>query len=344
MKDVLIVRTLRLVHEIMEPLLARSGARRTIAFLRGLSRRQATAEEKTKSFWDKEAGTWEVGKGIHWTELIAIHERLNKKMSGDTYIDLYLYVTNFLKERGLELPLQRCLTLGCGAGDFERSLSKHHFCLRHDAYDISEGAIEKAKERASAERLSHIFYEITDINSISLPSGTYDVVFGIHSVHHFSALEHVFSEVRKSLKSGGFFVLQEFIGPNKFQWTEKQLNIINSILAFLPDKYCQNRKDGTTLKKRQWRPTVEEMDSVDPSEAVRSEEILKVLPTYFDVLEKRDLGGSILHLLLDGIAGNFDYDNPKDMRLLKMIFEMEDTFMEIGEIQSDFALVIARKI
>jgi SAM-dependent methyltransferase len=343
MKDVLRMRTMRLLHEIMEPFLARRGARRTTTFVRGLSGRHATTEEKTKSFWDKEAGTWEVGKGIHWTEHIAIHERLNRKMSGDTYIDLYLYVINFLKERGLELPLQRCLTLGCGAGDFERTLSKYHFCMRHDAYDISEGAIEKAKERAGAERLSHIFYEVADINSISLLAGTYDVVFGIHSVHHFSALEHVFSEVRKSLKSGGFFVFQEYVGPNKFQWTEKQLSIINGILAFLPDKYCRSRKDGITLKKRQWRPTIEEMDSVDPSEAVRSEEILKVLPVYFDVLEKRDLGGSILHLLLDGIAGNFDYDNPKDMRLLEMIFEIEDTFMEIGEIQSDFAFVIARK-
>jgi hypothetical protein len=79
MKDVLRMRIPRLIHEIMEPFLARRGAGRTTTFLRGLSREHATTEEKTKSFWDKEAGTWEVGKGIHWTELIAIHERLNIK-------------------------------------------------------------------------------------------------------------------------------------------------------------------------------------------------------------------------------------------------------------------------
>lgn len=304
---------------------------------------QENSNDKTKKFWDKESGTWEIGKGIHWTELIAIHERLNIKMSGHRYIDLYAYLIKFLKERGHDLPLERCLTLGCGAGDFERSLSKHNFCVRHDAYDISEGAIEKAKNKAREEGLSHIFYTAEDINAISLAPEAYDVVFGISSVHHLADLERVFAEVRKSLKPGGFFVLHEFVGPTKFQWTDLQLNIINGALQMLPDKYCLNRKDGVTIKKKHWRPTVEEMDIVDPSEAIRSAEILTVLPSYFEILEKKDLGGTVLHLLLDGIAGNFDYDNPADMRMLRMLFEIEDAFMDIGAIQSDFALVIARK-
>lgn len=302
-----------------------------------------SSNDKTKKFWDKESGTWEIGKGIHWTELIAVHERLNRKMSGDTYIDLFLYLINFLKAHGSNVPLQRCLTLGCGAGDFERALSKYKFCLRQDAYDISEGAIEKAKDKAKAEGLSHIFYAVEDINAISLPPQTYDVVFGISSIHHIANLEHVFSEVRKTLKPGGFFILHEFVGPTKFQWTDAQLNIINGALQMLPDKYCVSRKNGVTIKKKHWRPTLNEMDIVDPSEAIRSGDILGVLPNYFDILEKKDLGGTILHLLLDGIAGNFDYDDPKDMKLLRMLFEIEDTFMDIGVIQSDFTLVVAKK-
>ena len=302
---------------------------------------QENSNEKTKKFWDKESGTWEIGKGIHWTELVAVRERLHRKIAGDIGVDLFL--SDFLKARGFTIPAQRCLTLGCGAGEFERSLSKLNFCVRHDAYDISEGAIEKAKNKAKEEGLSHIFYAAQDINAISLAPEAYNVVFGISSVHHLASLEHVFSEARKALKPGGFFVLHEFVGPTKFQWTDMQLNIINGALQMLPDKYCLSRKDGVTIKKKHWRPTVEEMDSVDPSEAIRSAEILTVLPSYFEILEKKDLGGTVLHLLLDGIAGNFDYNNPADMRLLRMLFEIEDAFMEAGEIQSDFALIIARK-
>ena len=304
---------------------------------------QRDMNDVTKAFWDKESGTWEIGKGIHWTELIAIHERLNRKMSGDTHIDLFRYIINFLSERGVDIPLQRCLTLGCGAGDFERSLAKYKVCLRHDGYDISEGAIRKAENKAREEGLSHVRYAVSDINAVSLPVEAYDVVFGISSIHHLERLEHVFSEVRKTLKPHGFFILHEFVGPTKFQWTDAQLNIINGALEMLPDKYCVSRKDGVTVKKKHWRPGLEEMNNVDPSEAVRSGDILKVLPLYFDVLEKKDLGGTVLHLLLDGIAGNFDYDNPKDMRILKMLFEIEDAFIDIDAIQSDFALVIARK-
>jgi len=305
--------------------------------------KQEDLTKRAEKFWDKEAGTWEIGRGLHWTELIAVHERLNIRISGERYIDLYLYLQRFMNQMGLPLPVEACLTLGCGAGGFERALGRYNFCRRHTAYDLSPEAIRKAKEKAEQEGLSHLDYRTADINSISLPENEYDIAFGIHSVHHFSALEHIFAETAKTLKPEGFFVLYEFVGPTRFQWTDKQLNIINSILQFLPDRYCRSRKDGVTLIKKHWRPTIEEMNQIDPSEAIRSEDILKVLPSYFEILERRDLGGTILHMLLDGIAGNFDYDNAKDMKLLRMLFEVEDTLMELGEIPSDFVLVISRK-
>lgn len=301
-------------------------------------------DNKTKEYWGKEAGTWQIGRGIHWTEHIAIQERINKKVSGDPHKDAYQFFIDFLEKKEFHLPLARCLTLGCGAGDLERGLSKYNFCLRHEAYDIADEAVKRAKEKAAAEGLLHIVYEVVDINEVSLTHNIYDVVFGVQSVHHFTKLEHIFSEVRNSLKPSGFFFLNEFVGPTKFQWTEKQLNIINSLLQLLPDRYRLSRKDGITPKVNYRRPTLSEIDSVDPSEAVRSEDILKILPSYFEIVEKKDYGGTILHLLLENIAGNFDYNNPHDMKLLNMLFEIEDTFMVIGEITSDFAIVIAQKV
>lgn len=302
-----------------------------------------TKLKQTASHWGTEAGTWEIGRGIHWTEHIAVHERLNKKVSGDPLKDAYQCFIDFLKEGGFNFPLTCCLTLGCGAGDLERGISKYNFCLRHDAYDIADGAIKRAEEKAKAEGLTHIVYKVANINEIFLPSNTYDVVFGVSSIHHFEKLEHIFSEVRKALKTGGFFFLNEFVGPTKFQWTDKQLNIVNSLLQILPEKYRVNKRDGGTIKTMYRRPTIEEMDSIDPSEAIRSEDILKVLPVYFEIVDKKDLGGAILPLLLQDIIGNFDYNNLQDMKLLNLLFNIEDTLMEIGEITSDFAVIIARK-
>src|SRR3990172_12550119 len=93
-------------------------------------RHQNDARNKTKQKWGKEAGTWEIGRGIHWTEHKAVQERINKKVSGDPKKDPYHYFIDFLNKNGIHLPLERCLTLGCGAGDLERGLSKYNFCSR----------------------------------------------------------------------------------------------------------------------------------------------------------------------------------------------------------------------
>ena len=295
----------------------------------------------TSDHWGNEAGTWEVGRGIHWMEHIAVQERINNKSSGDPHIDPYQYFINYLKSNGINFPLARCLTLGCGAGDLERGLSKYNFCLQHDACDISDGAIKKAKEKASEKGLSHISYEVVDVNEIRLPPCSYNVVFGVSSIHHLNNLEYVFSEIRKSLNPDGFFFLNEYVGPTKFQWSDKQLDLINHILSILPEKYRISRR-SRILKTKCVRPTIVEMNTVDPSEAVRSEDIMKLLPLYFDIIDMKLLGGTILHSLLEDIVGNFDWKKDEDIKLLKLLFEIEDTLIEIGEIESDFILVIAK--
>ena len=82
------------------------------------------------------------------------------------------------------------------------------------------------------------------------------------------------------------------------------------------------------------------MIAVDPSEAVRSAEIMPVLQTLFDVIEFRPLGGAILQFLLADIAGNFQDEVGE--QLLENFFRLEDTLMACGDLPSDFAYIVAR--
>ncbi len=175
-----------------------------------------------------------------------------------------------------------------------------------------------------------------------MPKCAYDVIFGISAIHHVSNLEHLFREVYLALKPGGYFFMDEFIGPNKFQWTWQQLAAINEQITALPPYLKRSLHDGTP-KGCLGRCTIEEMDAIDPSEAIRSEDILKVLPHYFDLLELKGSGGSILHLLLEGIAGNFADDDPVAMKYMKSFFELEDRMIADGTLQHDFAVIIARR-
>jgi hypothetical protein len=87
-------------------------------------------------------------------------------------------------------------------------------------------------------------------------------------------------------------------------------------------------------------PTPRSVIAVDPSEAVRSAETVPVLERYFDIVEFKPLGGTILQFLLADIAGNFAQDAVGE-RLLAMLFAIEDTLIEVGALPSDFAYIVA---
>ncbi len=301
------------------------------------------AIKKTKEHWGQQAGTWKLGRGIFWLEHEEVQKRINKKVSGVPNKSPNQYLIEFMSKRGYKFPLERCLTLGCGSGALERDLSQFNFCLSHDAFDISDKAIGKAIAAAKDNNLVHIDYQVQDINEIHLLSNTYDVIFGVGSVHHFMKLEHIFHNVNKALKPDGIFFLNEYVGPSRFQWTDRQLEVINSILKILPKKYKRVITDTSVYKELYNRPTVKEVTAVDPSEAFRSAEIVPLLNKYFDVLKIKEIGGSILHSLLTNIAGNFKINREIDMMFLEAIFNLEDILMKYGDLSSDFVVIIAKK-
>jgi SAM-dependent methyltransferase len=208
-------------------------------------------------------------------------------------------------------------------------------------------------------------------------------------MHHFEALEYICQQMQQALKPGGLIILNEYVGPNRFQFPAQQKQAINLCLSLLPQRYritvpdfvsheternpfqkdiswfvtrlLDKIQDGdllNTLKRKLslYRsnpeaferteihfPTVRDMMAADPTEAVRSEEIIKILNNYFDLIEKKDWGGNILHYLMGGIVGNFHENDEEAQSFLKLLIGIEDTFLETGEFQSDFAYLVARK-
>ena len=191
--------------------------------------------------------------------------------------------------------------------------------------------------------LGHLSYRVADLNTVELPECRYDVVFGISSVHHIAQLEHLFREVFLSLKPGGYFVLDEFIGPSQFQWPDEQLAIINEQLERLPEEFKRPISNSDMVKGGVERPSLEHMNTYDPSEAIRSGEIMGLLPWYFDVIEVKGYGGTLLHLLLDEIAGHFLPDDPRGMEYLRSFFEVEDQMIASGKFHHDFATIITQR-
>lgn len=90
------------------------------------------------------------------------------------------------------------------------------------------------------------------------------------------------------------------------------------------------------------RPTLAEMNASDPSEAVRSGEILELLRQYFPRLEIRDIGGTLLNLIFSSsIVNNFDESSPQHNRIVEKAFALEQSLLASGAIEADFKFVAA---
>lgn len=238
-------------------------------------------------------------------------------------------------------PVTKALSLGCGGGALERHGLILNMAEQFDAFDISDGALQLARELASEHKLSgRINYQVADLNALVLPENYYDAVFASQSVHHIEALEHYLDQVVRTLKPGQLFIVNEFVGPSQFQWTDVQVERSQFLLDQLPEKYrVRIRSKG--IKTEIDRPTVENMIVADPTEAIRSQDILPELEKRFDIVEKMDFGGTLLHLVLDDIAGNFT-NSSEDIAYLQMLFDEEQRLLKSGEISSDFTLIVAR--
>lgn len=100
-------------------------------------------------------------------------------------------------------------------------------------YDLAEPAIHKARAAAAAAKLDHLVYEVRDLEHDGLGKTNVDLVFAHSAVHHISRLEALFDAVHAALRPGGIFHLNEYVGPDRFQWTDRQIIEINNFLVLL---------------------------------------------------------------------------------------------------------------
>lgn len=298
-------------------------------------------EKKIMSVWSAKENTIDrYGKGFHWVESKLVMEEINRRMSGDPNKDWVGYTMEAYlnKKRGSYIGL----SLGCGMGVVERTLQKQKICKRLDAYDFAEGAIREAKNLAKEENL-HINYSKINLNKSKLKKNTYDFIIANSVLHHIENLEFLFDQMDQSLVENGVIFTNEYVGPSQFQYTNEQVAVINDILNLLPEAYRKRVTDPKSLKPIFIPPTIESMNASDPSEAIRSAEIIDLLKKKFDIIEQRDFGGTLLHMLLQDIVANFNPNDLKDLTVLKLIIYIEHYLIKSGILSSDFSFIIARK-
>src|SRR4030095_1532829 len=191
----------------------------------------------------------------------------------------------------------RWLSLGCGAADIEIFASQQGLFRSLRALDASPASVEVARRSAESKGVSNIEFDLADLNRLDLPLAAFDVVLMNMSLHHVKELRETLAQVDRTLRPHGRLLLNEFIGPRQFQFTDLQLDIVEQLLGGLPAFWRQDIANGGE-KTRYQRMPVEHWNVADPSEAIRSDQIVREVERRFRVYDRIDYGGPGLHLVL----------------------------------------------
>jgi SAM-dependent methyltransferase len=295
----------------------------------------------------REAELWGVAKSdipLTWFDSPTIARHINLQTTGRPDRDwLDLVADHYLAKD----PAPLGLNVGCGHGELERHFLERDLVTRMHGFDISESAVEHARQNGvDAGLADRVDYFVADANQLdgSAIDKDYDFVVASMALHHFSDLESCLDALRDRMRPGGLFVANEFIGATRFQFSDAQLDAVNRFLGCIPSDLRRDLRNPSERKDRVYRPSVSFMEQNFGFEAICSDRIVPAIEERFEVLEFRGYGGTVLHLLFEAIMGNFDESRVREHAVIvRLAVEFERSLIECGALDHDHALIVARK-
>lgn len=264
----------------------------------------------------------------YWLAVLEVRRFVNRRLTGKPDV---LYISEFVE--GLTKPVERVLSVGCGAGELERGVAGHGIALSIDGIDVSEASLREAERLAKGQGLAdRISYHCTDAASwLRLKGeGSYDLIFFHGSLHHIEGLEDVLSLSARALRGGspGLLYVDEYVGPSRDEWTEEHLEPATRLFERVPREH---RRTPAV-----WPPIAME----DPTEMIRSSEIDPILRQYFDVLDYQPYYGNVLLPLVSSIRGS-SVELPDISAILRDAMDREEELAQAGTFQPLYAVFVA---
>lgn len=148
--------------------------------------------------------------------------------------------SEFLKKWQPKLPPGKALVPGCGTGRNAVFLASKNYSV--DAIDYSDEGLKIARDRAQKKEVE-VNWIHSNISEYEFPENEYDVV----AISFFHPQEKL-SSIKKSLKSGGFFIYEHHItsnepierGPENYQFRYQP----NELLARFSDFQILSYREG----------------------------------------------------------------------------------------------------
>jgi SAM-dependent methyltransferase len=232
---------------------------------------------------------------------------------------------------------RRAISIGAGTAAAEMDLLSAGIVAHFDIFEFASERMRLARTRAEHLGLDdRITFHHGD--AFGQRHQPYDLVYWRNALHHMPDVRAVVGWSADTLVRNGLFVMSEYTGPNRLQYTDAQMAICDDALAMVPDSYfCLS--DGTKISRKCVRPSKRALIKRDPSEAPDSESILPAVMDTFPEASVTNIGGLVYFAGLRRILHSFT--EPRDKALIDSLLKTDARLADQGD--SLFHAAFARK-
>jgi len=311
-----------------------------------VKRSRDSAARRIAAHWDRRTLEAQPER-TRWWQSRAVRRHVNRLVSGQEYEGTGEGLVMVLRERLRGRVLRRGVSIGCGIGNKEMRFVRLGLVERFDLFELSSARIEQG--RALAGRLGigqRVTFHRDDGFSVVAPESV-DLVHWNNSLHHMLDVRRAVEWSRRVLAPGGVFFLDDFVGPTRFQWSDRAIAVATGVRAMLPRRFLEDPASPPDKRRHLpvevKRPNASRLARRDPSEAADSAAILPAVRDLFPEAEIQRTGGLVYHVALATILHNFDEEDAEDLALLDLLLELDTACLRDPELESPYATALAER-
>lgn len=284
-------------------------------------------EQASGQHWDRVLEQGSSGLRLHWWEDPTTVRHINRLVCGQAVDGLHAgFHRRILELLPPHTERIRALSVGCGTGSKEMALIEEaagRFEFEFLCFDVAPAALEAAKTMAREKGLEQqITFRLEDAFASDLDC-SWDLVYWNNSLHHMLDTEQAIAWSRDRLKGGGLLAIDDYVGPNQFQWSEPTIRQATQLLQSLaPHQRIDPTNPARTVRTVGGKPPRESVIATDPTEAADSAAIIPALRQAFPgSLDLIPTGGLAYLICLDELFENFKSE--EDLRQLQDLLEAD---------------------
>jgi SAM-dependent methyltransferase len=270
-----------------------------------------------------------------WWQHAPIRAHINRRIGGSTRPGIADGDIDLLRTWLAGRVLRNAISIGSGNGKKEIELLRAGIVEQFELYEISERRIAEGESHAARHNVTDRIRWRQEVIDFDTPHPGCDMVYWNNALHHMLDTANAVEWSKRSLNPRGVMYVNDFVGPDRMQWTPESLELASAARALLPDRLLAHPKTGKPMSRAVRRPDAQRLKESDPTECADSAAILPAIRRHFPGAFIRPTGGVVYHSALNDVIANF---TPDDEPLLKALLLLDDAYADAGHTHYAVAL------